>query len=148
MSITAARTLGDASISTKRSSGKICVGQAAAPFLATWRTTDRWQDSLIVPSYQARMRRQLDDCKRRKRKSPTHRSLSFLAGFVLPSAGQVCAEFVGADRTNPMGEAGVGMVADKALNLVPIALVIADLLALGANRQQAAERLDLDQCVI
>ena len=44
-----------------------------------------------------------------------------------------------------MGEISFGMFADICLNLLPVALVITDILAGSADRQQAAEFFDFSQ---
>ncbi len=48
-------------------------------------------------------------------------------------------------RTNPVRELRIGMLRDVAFHLVPIAAVIADLLASGANGDQAAQGLNAAQ---
>ena len=44
-----------------------------------------------------------------------------------------------------MGEGGFGVLLNVAIHLAPITLVVADFLAAGANRQQAAQQLHLRQ---
>src|SRR5208282_3320641 len=53
--------------------------------------------------------------------------------------------FPGALRAVAVRESGVGVLLDLALHLAPVALVVADFLAGGADGQQAAQGLDLRQ---
>src|SRR5947209_8349711 len=45
-------------------------------------------------------------------------------------------------RADAVAELGLGVLADVRLDLLPVVLVVADLLAVGADRQEAAELLD------
>ena len=54
---------------------------------------------------------------------------------------QVRVELLDAIRAYAVGEGGIGVFLDVALHLAPIALVVADFLATGADGQQPAQRL-------
>src|SRR4051794_21464363 len=51
----------------------------------------------------------------------------------------------GAFRANSMRELGVGAIPDVNLDLCPVAMVVTDLLAVGADREQAAQQLHLGE---
>jgi hypothetical protein len=46
-------------------------------------------------------------------------------------------------RADSVAELILGVVTNIALNLIPIAFVVPDVLAIGANRQQAAQLFDV-----
>lgn len=56
---------------------------------------------------------------------------------------QFGVKFVTTFRTDPMGKLSLGMLLDEHLDLAPIPLIVTDLLARGADREQSAQFLDL-----
>ena len=57
-------------------------------------------------------------------------------------------QFFGTIRANAMGELRFGVVSYVSLYLFPVPLIIADLLAGGANRQHALHGPDFRECIL
>src|ERR1700733_10493069 len=74
-------------------------------------------------------------------------SYGLLAAAALADAAAAEAligqHLLGAVGADPVGELGLGAGAEVRLDLAPVAAVIADLLAPGADRQQAGQHLEL-----
>src|SRR3954462_12231650 len=60
-----------------------------------------------------------------------------------PAEALVGQHLLGAVRADPVGELGFGPCAEVLLDLAPVPAVIADLLAPGADREQAGQHLEL-----
>jgi hypothetical protein len=68
-------------------------------------------------------------------------SLFLPAGF--HPGGDFGIIFIQAVRADAMGKIGVGMRLNIAFNVISVAFIVADFFTMGADRQEAAERLDL-----
>src|SRR3989338_2030779 len=62
--------------------------------------------------------------------------------------GKFRIELLRAVRADAMRKFGFGMLGDVVLNLLPVALVIADFFAGGANRQKTTQGFDLFDCLL
>ncbi len=63
--------------------------------------------------------------------------------FGRPELGTLSIDPLEAVGAHAVAELGLGMMVDEDLELVPVAFVVADLLAAGADQQKPFEHLDL-----